>query len=864
MIAGNLQCEYMTNPCGIDVVKPALFWTCGGGMEQTAYQIEAFSDGRMIWDTGKTASSRMTLVMWNGAPLRSRERVLWKVKLWDEQNREGNWSAEASFEMGLLSPDDWAARWIAGNYRVNPKKRYPVDCFRKSFEADPEDLVAARVYATACGVYEGQLNGSRIGTFCLAPGVTDYRHRVQVQTIDVLHLLTKGTNEMTFELADGWFRGATGAHGLRNQYGTQTRLLVQLELLHRDGRREIIGTDKTWEWSNDGPIRFADNKDGEIVDACMTPTYGGHAVESGWKAERTASDNVPVTEHEHFRPSLLTTPSGKLVLDFGQNIAGYIAFRMTGTEGQRLDLRFGEMLDAAGEFTQANIQCVTGKHISPLQEIHYHFRSGENCYKTKFAVFGFQYALVSGDEALLQEIRDSIRDGAPCIEAIAVYSDMAVTFDFDSSNELLNRFVQNTIWSQKNNSLDIPTDCPTRERHGWTGDAQIFCVTGNILMNYVAFSRKFERDLTDWQAGNRKGMFPQIAPAGGVDPYMRAMDGSVGWADAGVMIPYRLWKLTGDRRILLDNYEAMKRYAQFCAGRCGRSALLAPLPRLSAEGKRYVVNEGQSYGEWAEPEDVKPFSWKEFVFPHPEVSTAYTSYVMTLMTEIAQELGKSGDVPFYQQYAEGTRRAYQELVSTSAFSLDTDRQACLVRPLYFHLLTPEQEAFARKRLVEAMEHYGWRVGTGFLSTPLILDVLESIDPEDAYKLLENEEMPGWLFMPKVGACTIWESWEGTKAQTGVASLDHYSKGACCEWIARRMCGLAVEGERRFRIAPQPGGHFTFAGGTWRSLYGTVSCRWKKAEDGSYQYDITVPANTTARVCLPGQEEMELKAGTYQF
>ncbi len=848
MRAIRLKTEYLKDPVGIDIPTPRLFWSCEGGVSQTAWQVVAEADGAVAWDSGKVEGAQMTHIPYGGT-LGSRTRVEWKVRLWDENGEEGPWSEPAVFEMGLLSSADWTAKWITGDYKVNTKRRYPVDCFRKTFEA--RNIVKTRLYVTACGIYEGRLNGERIGDFVLAPGHTNYKKRIQYQTYDVLSLLKEGENALTFELADGWYRGSCGAWGLRNQYGAETKLLAQLELTLADGTTQIIATDGTWEWGSDGPIRFADNKDGEVVNASCVPTYGRRAKETACNVVPTASNNVPVTEHERFTPTLITTSGGKKVLDFGQNIAGYVEFSLTAKQGQRVFLRFGEMLDEQGELTLKNIQCVSKKKATPLQQVDYTCKEGENRYKTKFAIFGFQYVQVETDVPFRPED----------FTAIAVYSDLEITARFDSSNQLLNRFVRNTLWSAKNNSADVPTDCPTRERHGWTGDSQLFAVTAGYLMNYIPFAKKHIRDLTDWQ--QKDGCFPQIAPAGGVDFYMDAMNGSVGWADAGVLIPYRYWKLYGDTDFIRDNYDAMARYARFMMKRCGRPGLFAKPLGLKGKYKKYAVNAGQSYGEWAEPAEVHPNKWTDMVAPHPEVSTAYTAYVMGVMAEIAQALGKTEDVPLYREYQQGCTAAYQELVETKGYHLDTDRQAQLVRPLYFGLLNEKQTEYAKRRLIQAMEHYHWRVGTGFLSTPLILYVLADIDIEYAYRLLENEEIPGWLAMPKNGATTIWESWEGTQAQGGIASLDHYSKGACCEWVFRVMCGIQVSGENRFTVAPCPGGHFAHAELSYDSVYGTIESRWER-KDGKTVYTVTVPSNCTAELILPGGWKRELTAGTHTF
>lgn len=846
MQAIRLKTEHLIDPIGIDFTAPCLFWNCEGGKKQTAYQIIAENDvGTILWDSGKIKGSSMR-TQWGGKPVPPKTKALWKVRLWDEADVVGDWT-ESTFETGI---DVWKAKWITGNYRVNKKERYPVDCFRKTFHVS--GIQKARLYITACGLYEAKLNGQRIGDFILAPGITDYRKRVQYQTYAVTKLLQSGENALTVQLADGWYRGSTGAWGVKNQYGTETKLLAQLEITHTDGSVQTIITDGSWDWSNDGAIRFADNKDGEVVNASNVPSYQGKAKVTSHPVTPTASNNVVVTEHERLKPICITTPSGKTVLDFGQNIAGYAEFTVNAHAGQKIKLRFGELLDADGEFTQKNIQCTNKKITTPLQQVIYTCREGDNHYKTTFAIFGFQYVLVETDAAFQPED----------YTAVAVYSDMERTGWFESSNQLLNKFVENTVWSAKNNHADLPTDCPTRERHGWTGDAQIFCSTASYLFDYLPFAEKYLNDVYDWQT--KSGCLPQIAPEGGTDFYMRAMNGSVGWADAGVLMPYALWKRYGDTEVLKKYLPGMRRYAKFMQNRCGKWYPTARHTGLRGNDRKYLSNFGQAYGEWAEPESVHHMTWKDCAVPHPEVATAYTAHVMDCMAEVEAALGNETEAGFYREFAADCRRSYQALRRTPAYSLDTDRQAQLVRPLAFDLLDKKQTVYAQKRLISALEHFSWRIGTGFLSTPLILDVLTHIDLEAAYRLLENEEMPGWLFMPKSGATTIWEAWEGNATENGgIASLNHYSKGAVVAWLFGTMCGIHVDGENHFMIAPHPGGHFTRAKAVYNSVYGKVESGWEKADNG-WKFTVTVPANCTAAVCLPGEETVTVESGTYTF
>lgn len=880
MKAVNLKTEYLKNPIGIDITEPRLFWNCEGGISQTAYSILAVDEaGNELWNTGKVESAQMAHIKWGGKELKSRTRVIWKVKLWDENGKSGGWSEDSFFEIGLLRPYGWQGKWITGNYCPDSSlydkkkkigksfllqgidflaesnkpeniKRYPVDCFKNNFIIE-KSVKKARLYITACGIYEARINGEKAGNFCLAPGITDYTKRVQYQTYDVADLLRNGDNEITVELADGWYRGSVGAWGLKQEYGCETKFMAQLEIEFTDKTSKIVVTDSSWRWSNDGAIRFADNKDGEKVDANKAPTYRSRAKETSHNVMPTASNNVAIVERERFKPEIITTPSGKTVLDFKQNFAGYIEFNLTAKKNQKIFMRFGELLDENGEFTQKNIQC-SNKHITtPLQQIDYTCKEGENHYKTKFAIFGFQYVLIETDVPFT----------ADDFTGIAVYSDMEQTGFFDSSNELLNKLFNATVWSTKSNSADLPTDCPTRERHGWTGDAQIFFPSASYLFDYATFSKKFLNDMYDWQQKN--GKLPQIAPPGGIDFFMSFMNGSVGWADAGIIIPYYFWKKYDDADILNEYYYRMKKYAEFMISRVGKNALLSKPHKVKGGNRKYVVNKGQAYGEWAEPADVYPNNWTNVVLPETEVATAYTSYVLGLMSEIAGELNHIEDSKRFAQVSLNCKKAYQELVKTDDYSLDTDRQARLVRPLAFNLLDEKQTEYAESRLIKALDNYGWRLGTGFLSTPLILKVLADMDIEYAYRLLENEEMPGWLFMTKNGATTIWESWEGTQAQGGIASLNHYSKGAVCDWLFNSMCGINVDGENHFIISPNPGGHFTYAKAEYRSVFGTVKSGWEKQDKG-FVYEIEIPANCTADIILPDGTKQTVTAGKYTF
>lgn len=850
MKAINVKTEYLNNPVGIGAKNPRIMWNCDGGQKQTAYCIDAVVDGKE-WSSGKVESGSMHADF--GGALKSRSTVRFKIKLWDENGNEGEWSDENTFEMGLLEKTDWQAKWISGGYKVDKKKRYPVDCFKKEFDA--KNVEKARLYITACGLYEARFNGEKCGDFVLAPGAVDYRKRAQYQTYDVTSLLKEGGNALTIELADGWYRGSSGSKGRVNTYGTQTKVIAQLEILTKDGVKTTICTDETWKWSNDGAIRFADLKDGETVDAGKTPTYSKSAIVVKFDENLTASDNFFVKENERLSPaSVIKTPGGKTILDFEQNMSGYIAFSLNAKAGQKINITLGELIGDDGELTLKNVQCVFKGKPSPIQEIHYTCKDGLNEYKPKFFYGGFRYARIDTDVPFDKDD----------FTAIAVYSAFEETAKFESSNELINKFYKNTLWSLKSNSTDYPSDCPTRERMGWTGDSEVFFNTASYMVNYAPFARKHVRDIFDRQW--KSGRLPQIAPYAHEDWFMWVMNGSVGWACAGVYIPLYYYEKYGDDRLLKEYYEGMVKYAYFMINRAGKwGGPYAKPVHISLKNRKYFVNCGQSYGEWAEPNDVMAFQWYDFSAPHPEESTAYTYFTLKRVLEIADIIGKSDDkrLKKIKEYSDGAKRAYQEYVSKPKYSLDTDRQAKLVRPLYMGLLDDKQAEFAKQRLIKAMDNYDWRIGTGFLSTPMIMDVLCDIDVEYAYKLLENEKCPGWLFMPKHGATTVWEAWEGNSSKdAGIASLNHYSKGALCEWLVRGMCGINVAGENHFVIAPKVGGKETFAKCEYQSVYGRVSSAWEK-KDGKVKYTIEIPSNTTAEITIGGKTQT-VGAGRYEF
>lgn len=862
MKAVRLKTEHLHEPLGLGVRAPRLSWNCVGGAVQTAYRVVAERDGEALWDSGRVESAQMLLIPYAGPALRSRDRVEWTVTLWDEDGVEGE-PARSWFELGLLEPGDWTARWITGDYRPRRNMRYPVDCFRTHFRVRGR-VVRARLYATALGLYDAHLNGVRVGDVQLAPGSTDYRTRVQYQTYDVTDMLGED-NTLDFRLADGWYRGAVGAYGVTRLFGDTTALLAQLKITYADGSSETVGTGTGFAWSNDGPLRFADLKDGEQYDARLAPTYSGRARIAKPGPVPVASDNVAPRIQEEFSATAITTRSGATVLDFGQNIAGFIRLSVRGRAGQQIRLWLGEVLDEQGEFTQRNFQLdkparqfgwlaelllMTGQQRflrgelepTPKQEITITCAEGVTEYQSAFTVAGFRYVLVEADLDI---------DPAS-VRAVAVYSDLEQTGTFSSSNAMLDRFVENTRWSMKGNFLDVPTDCPTRERLGWTGDAQVFFNAAAYFMDVAAFFRKWLRDLEDSQL--RSGKPRAVAPYSGVPMMYDTSGGSVGWADALVLVPYRLWKRYGDVDVLREFYPAMARYARFMIARTGHKR------RGDAKANpfnRYTYEKGFHYGEWLEPKEFRDEVSARSLPVFTEEATAYLHHTMTHLAEIATELGESADAALYSEYADGAKSAYNHLFVGSG-AIDTDRQAKLVRPLALGLLDSATARRVAARLVRAVDSRNDTVGTGFLSTPFVLPVLTTAGrPDVAYRMLENENAPSWLAQVKAGATTVWEDWEGE------ASQNHYAPGAVCEWLFDTVAGIRVVGENRFTIAPMPGGTLTHASAGYLSPYGRVASGWRR-ESGVTTFEVEVPVNTTAEIRLPDGQSREVGAGEHRF
>lgn len=876
----HLSCEYRQNPIGLGTTHPRLSWQLvpdQRNQSQSAYQIQVAlqiedleRESALVWDTGKVLSDTSVNCKYQGPALRSMQRYFWRVRVWDRGDQPGAWSEPSFWEMGLLSVLDWQAKWIDPEGEIDPIAFKPCPYLRKSFRTQELKILKASAYITAHGVYELTLNGKVVGDCVLPPGITSYHRRLQYQVYDVTGLLRQGENAVGVILGDGWFRGSTDALSFRNVYGERLALLCQIWIEYADHTQEWMISDETWKTAT-GPLLKSDLKDGETYDARLEMTGWNQPRfdDRTWKPVRVvdftydnlvASDGLPIVRQENFVPTILHTPDGGTVLDLGQNIAGRIRMTVQGPPGTTVKLTHGEVLDPQGNFTMKNFEAsalvrALTKLGPLLQEDRYILKGGEReTFEPRFCYHGFRYVKVEG------------YPGEPIPEnftGIAIYSDMPKTGEFSCSNPLVSRLQKNIEWSMKGNFVDIPTDCPQRERSGWTGDAQVFSRTGSFIMNTVLFYEKWLKDLAADQRAS--GLVPNVIP----DPSLHvdagvigATNGSAGWADAALIIPWTVYQASGDETILENQYASMKAWVDYVSSLALKvhwTKKLTPAHWGKAPDHwKYVWDTGYHWGEWLEP-DVNPFLEMivNFLFSRPQVATAYYAYSASLLSNTAQVLGKGKDAQYYHELSAKVKSAWFQEFASADGRIKPDRQASYVRALAFDLLPQEFRPKAAARLVELIQAANEHIATGFLSTPFICHILSQNGyPEVAYKLLLQQGIPSWLYAVTKGATTTWEFWNaiGEDGRINMSSHNHYSPGSVGSWLYEGVAGIKIDpkcpGYKHFYICPQPGGDLAQAQVSYQSMYGEIRSAWESHPD-SMRLEIQVPPNTSATVQLPG-------------
>ena len=871
----DLTCNYHHNPMGIGLAAPFFSWRMESdrpGVHQQEYAIQAaLSDdfAQPIWDTKWVQSDISVHIVYEGPPLESMTKYYWRARIKDNSNQISPWSAVSNWETGLKN-DEWQAEWIEPEAEVDPKAYKPAPYLRRCFDLRP-GVKEARLYITAHGLYEAYLNGKRVGDDIFMPGNTSYTTRLQVQVYDVLENLETGKNCMGVILGDGWYRGAINVASTRNAHGDKVGLLSQLKITYANGEIQWVCTDQNWKTST-GPIVSSDMKDGEVYDA-RREMPGWNEVdfnENDWHRVQVAdhgyknlipTEGAPIRKMETLLPKeIRTTPEGDTVIDFGQNIAGIVRMKVRGERGVSITLHHSEVLDQNGNFSLKYL----GQNVGgPVRQRDVYILNGEDLeiYEPHFTVHGFRYVKVEGypGEVLPENF-----------EAYAIYSDLEETGKFECSNPKLNQLTRNIQWSMKGNFLDIPTDCPTRERAGWTGDAQIFVHAGSLLMNDASFYAKWIQDVSaeQYPDGRIRNVVPDI-PMDIHHPrssFYNLPPGSSGWGDAVVIIPWTLYQMFGDTTILRKQYDSMKKWVEYERKNAERSHWLKrinPVFWINNEKKshqKYIWDTKFQLGEWLEPDvllkNVGKVVMRNLVLSDPIVATAYYAYSCRLLGKIAGVLGKVEDQKKYTALAEQIRQAYiKEFIrpdgTTTVYS---QKQAPYVRTLAFGLYSDELRPKLEEKLLERVEAKGRHLFTGFLSTPFLLSVLSEAGRTDmAYEVLLKEDNPSWLYAINHGATTIWEDWEGV-SEEGVptASQNHYSKGAVVSWFFEYICGIQYDVQspayKHFHLKPQPGGGLRYARASFNSPYGEIRSEWE--DDGSeIKYMFTIPPNTSASVHL---------------
>ena len=835
----NLLVENLSSPIGMDVTLPRLSWQLISDKRntmQTAYEVRvgttanSLSSKNLEWSSGKINSDSSVHVVYKGRSLHSGKKYYWQVRVWDNNGKVSPWSETAYWQMGLLDSNEWKAKWIESTLDKDGTQR-PAIHFRKEFQSSKK-IQFATVYITAHGMYEAMINGKRVGDFYLTPGWTSYNKRLQYQTYNVTNLLMQGNNAIGVTVGNGWYRGYLAWNGNKNTWGNDLSLLFQLEITYSDGSKELILSDRSWK-SSTGSIQDAEIYHGEIIDSRKGKTGWNNVGynDEDWipvteksysKSVLLATQNEPVKKHETISPvKILTTPKGERVIDFGQNLVGWVMVKIKGNAGDTIKISHAEVLDKEGNFYTENLRAAKAQSIYILKG------SGEENFEPHFTFFGFRYIKIEG-------YRGEIKPEN--FTAIALYSDMQPTGTFACSNPLINQLQHNIQWGQRGNFLDVPTDCPQRdERLGWTGDAQAFSRTAAFNMNVNNFFAKWLKDVAADQLAN--GSVPFVIPN------VKQGNGATGWADVCTIIPWNMYLAYGDKRILEQQYPSMKAWVD----------------HMTKNSKNDLWNTGYHFGDWLFYRPFDDNDGRSAVTDKYLIAQSFYAYSTQLLINAANVLGKANDVNTYSHLLKRIKEAYLKEYVTPNGRLVSGTQTAYVLALNFDLLPESLRLVIAQRLVDNIKSYGTQLTTGFLGTPYLCHVLTRFGYDTiAYKLLLRDKYPSWLYPVKMGATTIWERWDGIKPDSsfenpGMNSFNHYAYGSIGDWMYRTVAGINIDenapGYKKIIIKPHLTDSLSFASASLETYYGKVSSEWKK-ENGKFILNVEVPANTTATIYIP--------------
>ncbi len=826
----DFRTEYRENPIGLTAKEPRFSWKIESQEKdtlQTAYEIHVTDEnGKLVWNSGKKVSDQSVLISYEGEALIS--EMLYTVQVFVADNHGNTESVEGTFETGIFDNTEFKAQMITSDF---PEEETACPVFGKTFVLDKK-VKKARLYATAHGVYEMTLNGQTVGDYRMAPGWTSYHNRLQYQIYDVTEMLATD-NKIEITVGNGWYKGILGFYCQPNQYGTKVGAFAELHVEYEDGSKEAISTDETWSVKT-GEICYSEIYMGETIDTDAPKiTEGKVVVKEFDKTVLTAQENEPVRITKKISgKELIVTPKGERLVDFGQIITGVVELHVKGEKGQKIIIRHAEVLDKDGNFYPETLR--QAKSIDTFI-----CNGEEQIFRPHFTFHGFRYICVEGMEEFT----------ADQFVAGVTHSDMEKTGDFKCSNQKVNQLQKNITWSQRDNFLDIPTDCPQRdERLGWTGDAQVFSWTAAFNRNTALFYTKWMRDVAA-ESSLEKGVSHVV-------PDILGQYSASAWSDVAVIVPWVVYQIYGDKGILEENWKCMHEWVDYIKNNCGENGLW---------------QSGFQYGDWLAL-DKEESADRTGATDKYMIANAYYLYVTELVKKTAEVLGKADEAAKYGELYETTLDAFRREYYTETGRIVSETQTGAILSLYFDLAREKDRKRILNTLLTNIANHKNHLATGFVGTPYICHTLsENGEHEMAATLFMKEDYPSWLYAVNMGATTIWERWnsikpDGTFDESGMNSLNHYAYGSVGDWMYRKVAGLSQlePGYKKFQVKPMFVKGIEEWGTEFESVYGKIVAK-TSCKNGKIHVHVEVPANTTAVILLPEKEEVhEVGSGVYDY
>jgi hypothetical protein len=840
-----LKTDYRVNPLGIEIMEPRFSWKMKSSEDNTmqaSYHIQIISQYGTVWNTGEVQSDQSVYVEYKGEALLPTTRYEVKVRIKDNHGNDG--TAEGWFETGLMSYENLKADWITHSFEDDLK---PCAVFCKDFTLSGK-VKSARAYASALGLYELTLNGNKVSDTFFSPGWTSYNTRLQYQTYDITSLISE-KNCIKMTVGNGWYKGILGYHEEGNHFGNRTAAIAQIEIIYEDGTKDTVLTDASWKCTT-GARRYNDIYNGEVIDYTFSsPELVSAVLYDHPKNILIGQENEPVRITERLRAKeLIITPKGEVVLDFGQNMAGVVEAHLNYPRGTKVTIRHAEALDQDGCFYTINLRTAKATDTFICS-------GGKDVFLPAFTYHGFRYIQIEG-----LGNNPNPEDFTACV----LHSDLEQTGSFECSNEDVNRLWQNINWTLRSNYLDIPTDCPQRdERFGFTGDAQIFIPTAAFNKNVALFYAKWLRDLRAEQS-------LEFGVPVAVPNIFGNTGGIAVWHDAATTIPWEMWKVYGDKRLLEDQYESMKACVDYTRSRVGDNGLL---------------QSGQQLGDWVamdrEKGPMRPPSDETLDAGHNAkmgstdvyyIANAYYAYSTYLVAKAAEVMGQTEEANEYDKLYNDILENFRSEYVTQTGRLVSETQTGCVLALHFNLVEEKDRNRVYETLLMNLNKHENHLTTGFIGTQFLCHVLSDNGAhETAGSVFLKEDCPSWLYSVKLGATTVWELWDGVNPDGSfnkyeMNSLNQYAFASIGDWMHKKLCGLEIlePGYKKSKIAPMPIKGIPYMKASIQTVYGDLSCS-VECKNKKFVIDISVPANTTAVVHLPDRaEEITVGSGDYHY